>query len=368
MTKLIALLTLAFTANFAFAQVPTLALTFETNLKVINASSAQMAKIQAAEEHIKGVIASEAFRTKVINHSYGGRQTYVDNGGYNNQTIYNKILDGAEELSSTKNNTMDLEVELYYENSSTVGYTYANTRRIYVNTKFFNYYTAKEVAGNLMHEWLHKVGFEHDFNYSTSRDYSVPYAIGYMMETLNGEATLPLSAPGSLTLASTASNISLKWTASRSSAGIKEYKVYRKLAGATSTYLQGTTTGLTFSQAAPTKSATYYVKAVDNDDETAKSAEVQFLKAVAVSAPANVTITKGTSSLTVKWSASQSSAGIKEYKVYRRLSGATSVYLQGTTTGLSLTQTKPSSNAIYYVKAVDYNGVTAKSAEVNFTR
>lgn len=77
-----------------------------------------------------------------------------------------------------------MEVELYYANNSTVGYTYANTKRIYVNTKFFNTNSVGSVAANLFHEWLHKVGFTHAVSYSTSRDYSVPYAIGRMISSV----------------------------------------------------------------------------------------------------------------------------------------------------------------------------------------
>lgn len=79
---------------------------------------------------------------------------------------------------------MDIGIKLYYENSSTVGYTTTTSKIINMNTKFFNTYSSSGVSRNMMHEWLHKLGFKHAVNYSSSRDYSVPYAIGSIMEKL----------------------------------------------------------------------------------------------------------------------------------------------------------------------------------------
>jgi hypothetical protein len=79
---------------------------------------------------------------------------------------------------------MDMEVELYYAATSTVGYTNSGTTRIWVNTKYFNTNSIGGVAANLVHEWLHKLGFRHAVSYSTSRDYSVPYAVGRMISRI----------------------------------------------------------------------------------------------------------------------------------------------------------------------------------------
>lgn len=164
--------------------LPTAAYTFGTNIDFLNTNSTQQAKFDNAIEMIKKVVATEAFRTKVLNHTYNGVKTYVDNGGFTNAQIYQKILDAAETLQPAKNNMMDMEVELYYAATSTVGYTYANVTKIWVNTKYFNTNSTGSVASNLFHEWLHKIGFKHASSYSTSRDYSVPYAIGRMISSI----------------------------------------------------------------------------------------------------------------------------------------------------------------------------------------
>ena len=164
--------------------LPTEAYTFDTDILFVNTTATQQDKFDKAIEMIKAVVATEKFRDSVLNHTYGGKKTFVDNGGYTNAQIYQQILDASEKLFPGKNNTMNMEVELYYAATSTVGYTYANSKRIWVNTKYFNTNAVSGVAANLFHEWLHKIGFGHASSYSTSRDYSVPYAIGRMISSI----------------------------------------------------------------------------------------------------------------------------------------------------------------------------------------
>lgn len=161
-----------------FVTLPVLATTFDANIAFIDFTNAQKDKMEEAIEIIKLVVATEEFKDRVLNHTYNGKKTFVDNGGYTNAQIYQIILNGAEKLYPSKNNTMDADVELYYAANNVVGYTYPSSTRIWVNTKYFNSYTAAGVAHNLFHEWMHKLGFGHASSWSTSRDYSVPYALG----------------------------------------------------------------------------------------------------------------------------------------------------------------------------------------------
>jgi hypothetical protein len=154
---------------------------------LVNFDSAQEKKIRKAVALMKQVIASREFRERVINHTYEGNKTFVDNLGLTNEQIYQRILEGAEKLYPKKNNTMDVELELYFQDTTTIGYTYPNTVRIWMNTKYFNKYTPVGVAGNLFHEWMHKLGFDHALNWSATRDYSVPYALGYLMQELTSK-------------------------------------------------------------------------------------------------------------------------------------------------------------------------------------
>lgn len=164
--------------------LPNEAYIFDSNILFVGTTATEQDKFDKAVEIIKKVVATEEFRSQVLNHTYNGVKTFVDNGGYTNAQIYQKVLDAAEKLFPTKNNAIDMEVELYYENSNVVGYTNGSTKRIWVNTKYFGTNAVTGVASNLFHEWLHKVGFGHAVSYSVSRDYSVPYAVGRIIGSI----------------------------------------------------------------------------------------------------------------------------------------------------------------------------------------
>ncbi len=186
MTKRI-LTTAILSVTFAFnsqASVPTAAYTFDTNVKTYNMTSAQEKKISDAERKIKNIVATDAFRNAILNHTYNGKKTFVDNKGLTNAQIYAKILAAAEIKYPSKNNRMDLGVKLYFDNSTTIGWTNPSITYINMNKKYFNKYNASQVSSNMMHEWMHKLGFGHAVNYSTKRNYSVPYAIGSIIMRL----------------------------------------------------------------------------------------------------------------------------------------------------------------------------------------
>lgn len=161
---------------------------WDADIRFVNFESHQEEKIQHAIALIRKVVASPEFRERILNHTYEGKKTFVDNRGLTNAEIYQKIADGAEIIGDTsKNQKMNVELELYHSKTKTIGYTYPNTTRIWMNTKYFNRYTPVKVADNLMHEWMHKLGFTHAMKYSVERNYSVPYAVGYLVEELAGK-------------------------------------------------------------------------------------------------------------------------------------------------------------------------------------
>lgn len=164
--------------------VPAEALLFDINVTLTKFDANDEIKVRKAFAIIKKVIATKEFKDRVINFTYGSKNTFVDAEGLSNDQIYQKLLDGSEDLIPGNDHEMNLDLELYYASTSTVGYTYASGLRIWMNTKFFDKYTTSEVAGNVFHEWTHKLGFGHASSYSVSRDSSVPYALGYLIEEL----------------------------------------------------------------------------------------------------------------------------------------------------------------------------------------
>lgn len=164
--------------------VPNEALIFDVSAKLYNFSRTDEEKVYKAFEIIKKVIATNEFRDRVYQFTYQGKKQFVDNKGLTNEQIYQIVLNGKENLLPVVDHEMDLELQLYYSIRNTVGYTTPGELKIYMNTKFFYPYTPSEVAGNVFHEWIHKLGFDHSQNYSTARDSSVPYALGYLMRDL----------------------------------------------------------------------------------------------------------------------------------------------------------------------------------------
>lgn len=166
-------------------EIPPLALTWDADLYLVNFAPKEEEKVREAVKLIKKVIVSKEFKERVLNYEFKGEKRFNDNHGLTNEEIYHKILEGAEQMGNKSgNNTMDVELELYHQKTNTIGYTYPNTVRIWMNTKYFSRYTPIKVADNLMHEWMHKLGFSHEVMWNSDRDHSVPYAIGYLVEEL----------------------------------------------------------------------------------------------------------------------------------------------------------------------------------------
>lgn len=175
----------SFHITFASEGIPAQALTWDADLYLTNFNSEQEEKIKKAVEIIKKVIATNEFRERVLTYSYLGKNQFFASQGLTNEEVYQKLLDGAEIVgNSAKNNTLDVKIELYHQSTNTIGYTYPNTERIWMNTKYYNKYTPIKVADNLMHEWMHKLGFTHTVAWSKDRDHTIPYAIGYLIEEL----------------------------------------------------------------------------------------------------------------------------------------------------------------------------------------
>jgi hypothetical protein len=168
---------------------PVQAQTFDISAQLSGFDREQEEKILKALDLIKRVVASDEFKRKVLSKKFNGKNKFVDNNGLSNAQIYKRLLDASEMLNKGNNNTMDLELEAYYESANVIGYTMPSIKTVYVNTRYLNQsgFKINEVAMNLTHEWLHKLGFKHAAKKTDSRKHSVPYAIGYIMRSLAGK-------------------------------------------------------------------------------------------------------------------------------------------------------------------------------------
>lgn len=96
--------------------------------------------------------------------------------------IYTRLMEGKEmEPEETYD---DYEADIYLRidrknKPGVIGYTYPTTKWQWIYQRIVDTWGIEDVAGNLAHEWCHKMGFEHESNWTEERRYSVPYAVGY---------------------------------------------------------------------------------------------------------------------------------------------------------------------------------------------
>lgn len=174
-----------FSSASSWALVPKEAFTFNFNVEITNATRLKEEKLYQAIELLKKVFASEEFKRKVYRHTFKGRRAFAMNKGLTNRLIYKKILHGAEMFHPWNNNMMDLRIELFRDyKSNIIGFTRPGTYKVWMNEKYYNKYTPARIAANLTHEWLHKLGFDHEYENTPDRKYSVPYAVGYIVREL----------------------------------------------------------------------------------------------------------------------------------------------------------------------------------------
>lgn len=96
----------------------------------------------------------------------------------------------AEEihLHIVKNGVMDLTLLTYYSAKNVIGYGYATTADIYVNTKYLTNDSIEDledlcdIGSNLLHEDGHDKGFSHDFKATKRRKNSICYILNRVYE------------------------------------------------------------------------------------------------------------------------------------------------------------------------------------------
>lgn len=162
--------------------------------KVNGYTTNEQKKLGEATNLMAKVLNSREFRDAVMNATYAGKPGFADEAR-SPREIYEAIRGAKENFTDAADGEVDLNLKL--ENFSwfqrkVVGYTTPSSDTITTNRRFFGSYEPAEVAGHLAHEWLHKVGFEHDHAATRDRPYSVPYAVGDLVDKLAKGPLTPL--------------------------------------------------------------------------------------------------------------------------------------------------------------------------------
>jgi hypothetical protein len=140
-------------------------------------------KLKSAFVVLEKVVNSLEFKNRVINFKNNQNQrSFASNNGYSNEQIFATFMDGRETLQPNTPGEMNYFLKLYYKRySKVIGWTNGDINTINVNWKFFKNFKPSDVAGNLAHEWTHKLGFGHA---SAAEHDSAPYAIGYIVREM----------------------------------------------------------------------------------------------------------------------------------------------------------------------------------------
>jgi hypothetical protein len=168
---------------------------FSVNIIAKNYKKPELQKLNQASLLLEDVFNSEEYREEVLNFTSFRRKAFQYNRDQTNEQIYLTIIWGAEILDSRFDREMDLIVQMYHAPfSKTVGYTYWNEPTVYTNKKYHRRFTPCEVASNLVHEWMHKLGYSHSVKWEEKRDFTVPYGHNEIIKKL-----CPLAEQGKLT-------------------------------------------------------------------------------------------------------------------------------------------------------------------------
>lgn len=156
-------------------------------LTLTNATASEEQKIKSALRLIKKVVNSSEFREAVLSmryrvwgRSYRGFAQTSDSA----ETVLKKILQAEENFSGGSASSIDLNLDMYYEESDTVGYTNPDDPFMHMNRYIHDSYSAAQTAGNIFHEWLHKINYGHSFYGMPQRPHSVPYKLGDLLATM----------------------------------------------------------------------------------------------------------------------------------------------------------------------------------------
>lgn len=106
---------------------------------------------------------------------------FVDpkNGLDLNQTNGMTALDT---VSFIRKSSYHLVISFYWEDTDVIGYHYPDENIIYCNRKFHDIYSITDEMSNVLHEALHAINFQHDFDPTDRRPNSVNYKANSAVE------------------------------------------------------------------------------------------------------------------------------------------------------------------------------------------
>jgi len=142
----------------------------------------ELVRLEEARVNLELICNSEMFRQEFLRADFSGETSNWKHK--TNQEIFEHFMSGAETLQPEIDNEADIDLTIFNPKpfSNVVGYTYGNTIRQWINRKFFWSMSIIGVEGNICHEWGHKLGFDHDFNETKRRHFSICYQLNKIIK------------------------------------------------------------------------------------------------------------------------------------------------------------------------------------------
>ncbi len=130
------------------------------------------------------IVNSPEFKSRVLGAYYNKRPGFT----YTTDTpeqVMQKVLNGNERTNQEGNDChwslkykFQLQAPKPFQNYVVVGWTTPYDPIVYINTYGYDKRSDAGIVGTIVHEEAHKLGYDHPFNNTPDRPYSVPYALG----------------------------------------------------------------------------------------------------------------------------------------------------------------------------------------------
>ncbi|MBD64357.1 MAG: hypothetical protein CME62_04070 [Halobacteriovoraceae bacterium] len=148
-------------------------------------SGRQHDRLDQALDLLEEIMNSDEFRRKVTTYIQpDGTANYQKNYLWNEtdktlsrHEVYNIIMEGWEASRPDTAGEMNLNIKKYHSWwSRVIGWTSPSSSKwINVNWRFYKRYQVHEMVGNIVHEWVHLLGFLHG---NQKLHQEVPYVVG----------------------------------------------------------------------------------------------------------------------------------------------------------------------------------------------
>ena len=158
----------------------------------------QFIRLDMALEILEKIMNSEKFKQRVIGYQRPNRTTASQNDHIReyhknylwrdpsktltNEDIYKIIMNGNEKIRPDTLGEMNINIKKYKSPwykpraKNVIGWTNPSSSKwINVNWHFYDHFKVHEMVGNIVHEWIHLLGFLHGNHYMREE---VPYVVG----------------------------------------------------------------------------------------------------------------------------------------------------------------------------------------------